>query len=220
VKEHDDEPVPGLPELLPEGERILWQGAPRWQSLARRAFHIGNLAIYFGALIVWRAATLFYDGETAMQVLQAIAWLVPLALAAIGILGFIAWLMARTTLYTITNRRIVMRVGVVLTVSFNIPFNTMASAGLRKYGDGTGDMPIALAGEDRISYLHLWPHARPWRVARPQPMLRAVPDVLAVSEILTRAVQAAEGPAIRQMRPASADAPLPASESRPFAAAQ
>ena len=220
MKEHDDEPVPGLPELPPAGERILWQGAPRWQSLARRAFHLGNLAIYFGALIAWRAGTLFYDGASALQVLQSIAWLVPLALAAIGILAFIGWLMARTTLYTITSRRIVMRVGVVLTVSFNIPFNTIASAGLRKYDDGTGDMPIALAGEDRISYLHLWPHARPWRVARPQPMLRAVPDVVAVSELLTRAVQAAEGPAVRQARPSSVEAALPASEARPFAAAQ
>ncbi len=217
MKEHDDEPVPGLPELLPAGERILWQGAPRWQSLARRAFHIGNLAIYFGALIAWRAGTLLYDGESPAQALQAIAWLIPLALAAIGILAFIAWLMARTTLYTITNRRIVMRVGVVLTVSFNIPFSTMASAGLRSYSDGTGDVPIALAGEDRISYLHLWPHARPWRVARPQPMLRAVPDVAAVSEVLARAVQAAEGHAVRQVRPANVDAPLPASESRPLA---
>lgn len=220
MKEHDDEPVPGLPELLPADERILWQGAPRWQSLARRAFHVGNLAIYFGVLIAWRAATLIYDGETLAQALAAIAWLVPLALAALGILGFIAWLMSRTTMYTITNRRVVMRVGVVLTVSFNIPFNTMGSAGLRRYPDGTGDIPIALAGEDRISYLHLWPHARPWRVARPQPMLRAVPDVTAVSEILTRAVQAAEGPAVRQVRPVSNDAALPPSESRPLATAQ
>jgi Bacterial PH domain len=220
VKEHDDEPVPGLPELLPADERILWQGAPRWQSLARRAFHVGNLGIYFGVLIAWRAGTLLYDGETLAQALVAIAWLVPLALSALGILAFIAWLMARTTLYTITNRRIVLRIGVVLTVSFNIPFATMASAGLRSYPDGTGDIPIALAGEDRISYLHLWPHARPWRVARPQPMLRAVPDVAVVSEILTRAVQAAEGPAVRQARPASIDAALPASESRPLATAQ
>ena len=32
---HDDfdfEPVRGLPQVLPEGERLLWQGAPRWQD--------------------------------------------------------------------------------------------------------------------------------------------------------------------------------------------
>ena len=37
-KHHDDfdfEPVRGLPQLLPKGERMLWQGAPRWQDLAR-----------------------------------------------------------------------------------------------------------------------------------------------------------------------------------------
>ena len=31
-KDHDDfdfEPVRGLPQVLPKGERMLWQGAPR-----------------------------------------------------------------------------------------------------------------------------------------------------------------------------------------------
>jgi len=33
--EYEYEPVPGLPQRLPQGERILWQGAPDWQTLAR-----------------------------------------------------------------------------------------------------------------------------------------------------------------------------------------
>lgn len=40
---HDDfavEPIPGLPELPPEGEHILWQGAPCWHALAR--YEIGR----------------------------------------------------------------------------------------------------------------------------------------------------------------------------------
>ncbi|MFT6571624.1 MAG: hypothetical protein ACJAWY_003349, partial [Sphingomonas echinoides] len=28
MTEHDYEPIPGLPGLLPKDERILWQGAP------------------------------------------------------------------------------------------------------------------------------------------------------------------------------------------------
>jgi hypothetical protein len=44
---HDDfafEPVPGLPAPLPKGERILWQGSPRWQSLARTAYYVNIVA--------------------------------------------------------------------------------------------------------------------------------------------------------------------------------
>ncbi|MEM1103487.1 MAG: hypothetical protein AAGH48_05230, partial [Pseudomonadota bacterium] len=55
---HDDfaaEPIRGLPEALPEGERILWQGEPTWRQLAVNVFHIRALAIYFGVLMIWRA---------------------------------------------------------------------------------------------------------------------------------------------------------------------
>jgi hypothetical protein len=51
---------------------------------------------------------------------------------------------------------------------------------------------LTLAGSDRIAYLLLWPHARPWRYAQPQPALRCVPDAEAVGLALARAVQAAE----------------------------
>ncbi len=54
---HDDfkfEPVPGLPEALPEGEHILWQGAPDARHLARDAWGLRWVAGYFVLLAVWR----------------------------------------------------------------------------------------------------------------------------------------------------------------------
>ena len=38
VPEHEFEPVHGLPEKLPAGEKILWQGSPDWKTLANEAF--------------------------------------------------------------------------------------------------------------------------------------------------------------------------------------
>ncbi|MFX7853989.1 photosynthetic complex putative assembly protein PuhB, partial [Acinetobacter baumannii] len=84
-----------------------------------------------------------------------------------ALLSTIAWLMARTTVYTITNKRVVMRVGVVLSITFNLPFAQIGSAGLRRRGRG-GDIVLSLCGTDNIAYAHLWPHARPWRVRRTQ----------------------------------------------------
>ena len=219
MNEHEFEPVHGLPERLPPGERQLWQGSPQWQSLARRAFHAGPIAIYFGALLAWRAGAALLAGDTIVQAAIAVLWLAPLALAALGILVLMAWLSARTTVYTITDRRVVMRVGIVLSVTFNLPFRVIHSAALMTYADGTGDMPLTLAGEDRISYLHLWPHARPWRVARPQPMLRCLPAAASVAAILSRAVAASQGSTIRQTAHSPAST-VPASETRPLVAAR
>ncbi|MBK7659801.1 MAG: PH domain-containing protein [Betaproteobacteria bacterium] len=197
MSEHEFEPVHGLPEPLPAGEALLWQGSPRAFPLARRLFHVVPLAGYFAILAAWSAGNAWMAGENALGILAAILFPAALGALALGILALVAWLMARTTVYTITDRRLVLRVGVVLSVTFNIPFGSVASAGLRLHADGTGDLPIALAGDDRIAYLHLWPHARPWRFARPEPMLRCVPEGERVATILAEAILASQGAAVR-----------------------
>ena len=56
--EHDSEPVRGLPEPLPPGETLLWQGSPRWWSLALDAYRVRALAVYFGVIVLARGAWL------------------------------------------------------------------------------------------------------------------------------------------------------------------
>ena len=69
-----------------------------------------------------------------------------------------------------------MKIGIALPMFFNLPFSRIASASLRLYADGTGDIPVALDKGQRIAYLHLWPHARPFRLTQPEPALRCVPN--------------------------------------------
>jgi hypothetical protein len=110
-------------------------------------------------------------------------------LAVVGLLliGLLAYWSATTTMYTLTNRRIVMRVGIVLTVTFNLPYKSLKSADLKLYKDGTGDIPMQIATEDKIAFSHLWPHVRPWRLAKPEPMMRCVPEAKQVAVLLTEA---------------------------------
>jgi hypothetical protein len=122
---------------------------------------------------------------------------------------------ARTTVYTVTDRRVVMRVGVVLTVTFNLPLRRIEGARLHLHGDGAGDIALVLDAEDRIGYLHLWPHVRPWRVTRTEPMLRAVPQAQAVARLLADALAAACADTLTQPVPAQAGLPLRATETRP-----
>jgi hypothetical protein len=191
--EHELEPQYGLPERLPADERILWQGAPRFATLAREAFHWRKLALYFAALLALRATAAISDGASPGQAVAALNWLSFAALTALACVAVLAWLTCRTTVYTLTDKRIVMRIGIVLTVAYNLPLRRIAAADLRLGRDATGNIALRLAGEDRIAWLHLWPHARPWRFARPEPMLRAVPDAAAVCALLKQAWSAANG---------------------------
>ena len=203
--EHEFEAELGLPEPLPRGERLLWQGSPDWRLLARDALHTRLLAIYFGVLLAWRAVNVWANGGSLIDAGVAVLWLLPVALAAIGVLSVLAWLMARTSVYTITDKRVVMRIGIVLNITFNLPHAQIVSAGLRSNADGSGDLTLLLNDADRIAYVHLWPHARPWQLKRTEPMLRALPQAHAVAAILSAALADAAGLA----RPALQAVPTP-----------
>ena len=191
ANEHDDEPIRGLPGHLPAGEHILWQGAPDWRVLARTALHVRWVAGYFGLLIVWNLISSVIDAEPALSIVTQAALSVAVGAACLGLLYGYAWMNARTTVYTLTNRRFVLRHGVALSKCFNIPYGTVASAGLKLDANGVGDIPLALAGDAKIAYPHLWPHARPWKFGKPEPMMRALPDAAAVAERLSQSLQQA-----------------------------
>jgi len=195
-----------LPADIPEGERVLWYGRPEWVSLARHAWRADLVAAYFGALAIWNAVV---DSEAgAMAAAIALGKTLALGLVALGLLCLLAWLSARTTLYVVTSRRIVMKVGIALPIFFNIPYSQIASAALRTFTDGTGEIPLALAAGRRIALLHLWPHARPFHFGNPQPALRCIADADEVAQTLRQAMTAEA-----QTRLGVANAPAPSAAS-------
>ena len=213
MNEHENEPIPGLPARLPEGETILWQGAPCWKSLARRAFHVGQIGVYFGVLLAWSISAAHADGTPIVAAVMSALRVLPLAFLAVIILGVLAWLTSRTTLYTITNRRIVIRFGIALPMTWNVPFAMIDAAGLKAYSDKTGDLSVALKPGQRISYLVLWPHVRPWHLAHAEPTLRGIPNAASVAVILGRALSTAAS------QPVAVAAQLPAPSGANQAAA-
>jgi hypothetical protein len=177
-----------LPEPLPAGEEVVWQGKPEWRALALHVFHARKVAIYFGILAVWRVTFAVAEGDAAASAAISTLWLLLLGCAAVGVLTLMAWLTSRTTTYTITSRRLLIQFGVALPMTLNIPFRVIGAAALRTYADGTGDIPVSITGGDRIAYLVLWPHVRPWRAARAEPMLRAVAGAKQVADLLAGAL--------------------------------
>ena len=178
-----------LPSDIPPGERVLWHGRPEWVSLARQAFRADLVAAYFAVMTIYNYASVGFEAGVRDGAISAGKTLLA-ASAAIALLALLAWLTSRTTLYVVTTRRLVMKIGIALPMFFNLPFSQIESASLRVFPDGTGDIPVALA-EGHIAYLHLWPHARPFRFSRPEPALRCVPRAADVAGALSQALVAA-----------------------------
>jgi hypothetical protein len=190
VSDFDFDPVRGLPEVLPVNEKMLWQGSPSWKDLAIHALHVRKVGIYFLLLAVAQAIVRLWSGSPVTGALLPFLWLIPLGAVAAGILAGIAYASARTTVYTITSRRIAMRIGIALPITVNLPFKQIDGASLRLYPNGTGDIPVKLHGNDKLAYVLLWPHARPGRLARPEPALRCIPDADRVASLLAEALAA------------------------------
>lgn len=181
MSEHDFEPIRGLPGDLPPGEQILWQGAPDTWAFARSALNTRWIAGYFAVLMVWALVNGTLTGAALTAGFGALTIVLALAFAA---------MVARTTVYTVTNRRVVLRIGVALSKCINLPLSQVASADLRDQGQGFGDIALVPAVRSGLGYAMLWPHARPLRFGKPQPMLRAIPAAAEVAAMLARATAA------------------------------
>lgn len=193
VTEYESEPVRGLPDSLPEGEQLLWQGAPEWRSMARHVFHVRKVLLYFAVLIVGHGAIGAWHGESAGSLMVTALWQGGLVLFAVAVLTGLAWLYARSSVYTLTSERLVLRFGVALPMMVNLPLERISEAALRPHSEGTGDIRLTMVDGHRVSYWALWPHVRPLYLRRPQPMLRCVPSAKACAEQLAKAVAGEPG---------------------------
>lgn len=208
--EHDDDRSPGLPGTMPANERVLWRGKPQPGRLAISAFHVRKLAVYFGLLLVAYLLVELRGGAKLSASLAGVVGYGLLAAAVLGLIVLYARLAARATLYTVSSNRIVVRCGVALPVSINLPFKAIAAADLRAYEDGTGDIALSCCPGHRASYLLLWPYVRMRRLLRVQPLLRAVPEAAEVARVLGAALRAHSEAGVevgpeRAARPAAPD---------------
>lgn len=183
--EHEFEAQTGLPEKLPLGEVILWQGSPNWISLAIEAFHVRALGIYFSIMLLLQAS--YLTAESEVLDLSPMLLSISLILLTLSALALWAWMSAKASMYTITNKRVVIRLGIVFSLTFNLPMKQIVAANELHRKNGTTDISLLLNQEDRIAWLHLWPHVRPWKINHPEPTLRCIKNGVVCGEILKSA---------------------------------
>ncbi len=189
---HDDfaaEPINGLPELPPRGEVILWQGRPNWFRLTVESLNLWWVVAYFAVLTVWRFITVIDILSFERAIIMTLP-IVIMTLIVFLLLMLVGFIQARATVYTITNRRVAMRIGAALTVTLNIPYTQIENAAVSVGKADCGNIALETKGASKFSYLVLWPHIRSWKLSKPEPTLRAIPDIQSVAQILAKAAKA------------------------------
>lgn len=163
-------------------ETVLWQGAPNAIVLARTAFRTPVIAGYF---VLLAAIAVLFGGGLGGAAVTLLA-----GAAVMAILYAIALVSARTTRYILTDRRIILHVGMAIEKTINLPLAKIGAADLADRGHGYGEIALEVIGGHSLGYLLLWPHARPWRFSHPQPMMRGLANAATVAERLAKAVAA------------------------------
>jgi hypothetical protein len=191
------------PVRLAQGERIVWQAGPAVRPLALRLYHLRLIALYGGGLTLADMIQARLHDLGHWGALQAAIPGVLTTAAALVIFCMLALGSARTTRYTLTDRRLIMQCGLALPATLSMPLDRIAAVAVRVHRDGAGDITVQPHPGAHLVYAKLWPFARPWRFANPEPMLREVPAAGYVATILSRMVAVAtaapvDAPVVRQ----------------------
>ncbi|MEN1729216.1 MAG: photosynthetic complex putative assembly protein PuhB [Pseudomonadota bacterium] len=179
-----DKNLKPLPEALPPGEHVLYQCSPgSWQALSRRVFFMNKIAIYMTIILAWVGVNAYLDQGSALAIASAVATTIPAAAAVFLLVFWLGRFYAKTTVYTVTNKRVVIETGLSYTTITNLPFSRIERVDMKAFKDGSADLEIHMAG-DRMLYSMLWPSTHQWRWKRPVPMLRAIEDPQQLAGIL------------------------------------
>ena len=188
--EFDEKAHAGLPGPLPRGEHIVWQGKPAAAAVARHALKVRWIAGYFAVMLAWLVVTGFYFERAPVDIVMSLAIMALAGAVVVGLASWLAWGVARTTTYTITTRRVVMRFGIALPKAFNLPYAQIESVDVRERGDGLGEIALRFKPDIRLNWFIFWPHVRGLRMGRMEPQLIGVENIGAVASLLSTQLHA------------------------------
>jgi Bacterial PH domain len=174
---------------LPEGEHVLWSGAPDRRSLARY-FLRERWVLGFVFLTFLLQAADVLQRDFPMQRLAGVAALSGvLALIAIVSIRFFAARLEKTSKYVVTDRRVYFNIGIVLRADANVPYADVDGVDLRRRADGSGDLMVSLAGSKEVPWLLLFPHLT-WRGSKKgRPTFRSLRDPQAAADAVVGALR-------------------------------
>jgi hypothetical protein len=153
-------------------------------------FHLPLIALYFIGLSIWSGYNAVEDGYGIGGVMLSAVSMLGVGAGLMITLALLGLWIDRTTVYTITSERVVVRYGMAMQMTVNFPFRVIREATLKVFKSGSGNVNLNLMPGHGVAWLILWPHVRPWRWLRTQPMLRGVPEARTAAEVLAKALAA------------------------------
>ena len=177
---------------LPVGERVLWTGAPDQRALARWLLRERWVMLFVVLSFSIGAADALQHTDGAVRRLIGVATLsAVLALIAIVSVRVMAWQLARSSQYVVTDRRVYFNIGIVMRADANIPYSSVEDIDLRQRPDGSGDLMMTLTDAQEIPWLLLFPHMT-WRGGNPRgrPTFRALREPKAAADAVVGALRA------------------------------
>ncbi|GAA4515365.1 PH domain-containing protein [Actinoallomurus oryzae] len=135
----------GLPKnSLTEDERIILEFHPHWSTLVSTIFWAIVTVVVAGVIIFF-----IPDGDSQTLIRLIVAAVGVVAIIVVGFLPFLRWV---TTSYTLTNRRFVMRHGILSRSGRDIPLTRVNdvsfSHSLIERIFGTGTLVVESGGEN------------------------------------------------------------------------
>lgn len=181
--------ISGVPHALPPDEQLLWEGAPDATLVAKHVFRRSLVLGYFVVVTGWWISQTVGTVPTG-EFLKMLAVRLLLCAIVMGVVEFFARAVARTTVYALTSKRVVLKIGVVLPMTINVPLSALRDAGVGRFRDGSGQILLSLLPEQRLAYIALWPHCRLLSLNQPQPLLRGLADPDPIANALRDAIVA------------------------------
>jgi uncharacterized membrane protein YdbT with pleckstrin-like domain len=134
----------GLPKSsLTEDEKIVLEFHPHWSTLVATIFWAAVAVVVAGVVIFF-----IPDGSAQMLIRVVVAALGVIAVLVVGLLPFLRWV---TTSYTLTNRRFVLRHGILSRSGRDIPLTRVNDVsfrhGLIQRMLGTGTLVVESGSE-------------------------------------------------------------------------
>ena len=176
-------------DAIPEGESILWKGKPSFWGFSWYFFGLKLLAFYLIILSVVFAARLTVTDFFTAFVVDFLPFLLSGILTSC-ILMALAKIQSQSSLYIITENRVIIKSGAALSFLISMPFKKIKAVNLQKRKGSLGTISFELNSGKRVPYISCWPSVRPWRFKNTEPAFSCIENVDEVATILRKSVMA------------------------------
>ena len=176
-------------DAIPEGESILWKGKPSFWGFSWYFFGLKLLAFYLIILSVVFAARLTATDFFTAFVVDFLPFLLSGILASC-ILMALAKIQSQSSVYIITENRVIIKSGAALSFLISMPFKKIKAVNLQKRKGSLGTISFELNSGKRVPYISCWPSVRPWRFKKTEPAFSCIENVDEVATILRKSVMA------------------------------